>query len=100
MFDKKLILGFVRVHILHHASEENGVYGSWMLSELKEHGYNISPGTLYPILHEMKEEGLLSMIDNIVGGKVRKVYRTTKKGDKVLEQLKVSIRELSKEVMD
>ncbi len=44
MFDRKLILGFMRVHILHHASEERGVYGSWMLSELKEHGYDISPG--------------------------------------------------------
>ncbi len=100
MFDKKLILGFMRVHILHHASEENGVYGSWMLDELKEHGYDISPGTLYPILHEMKEQGLLSVIDKTVGGKIRKVYRTTQKGDRTLEQMKGSIRELSKEVLD
>jgi PadR family transcriptional regulator, regulatory protein PadR len=55
---RKLFLGFIQIHILHHA-KEHPIYGMWMLEELKIHGYNISPGTLYPILHNMESDGLL-----------------------------------------
>jgi DNA-binding PadR family transcriptional regulator len=99
MIEKKLVLGFIRVHILHHASETDGIYGSWMLKELEEHGYDISPGTLYPILHEMKEQSLLTVSEMVVGGKIRKIYRTTRKGDEVLSNMKKSIVELSREVL-
>ena len=46
---REILLGFVRVHILHHAAEEP-FFGSWMMGELASHGYNVGPGTLYPIL--------------------------------------------------
>jgi PadR family transcriptional regulator PadR len=35
---RKLLLGFIQIHILHHAKEEP-IFGSWMLEELKKHGY-------------------------------------------------------------
>lgn len=100
MYEKRIALGFIRVHILHHASHKDGIYGSWMMEELKHHGYEISPGTLYPILHEMKDKGLLNVTEEVVSGKVRKIYRTTEKGEQVLEELKGSVRELSREVLD
>ena len=53
---RKLFLGFIQIHILYHAKKEP-LYGSWLLQELKEHGYQISPGTLYPILHGMEKIG-------------------------------------------
>ncbi len=47
---REILLGFWKVHILHHATE-GPVVGQWMLTELRRHGYEVSPGTLYPILH-------------------------------------------------
>jgi DNA-binding PadR family transcriptional regulator len=100
MYERKIILAFIRVHILHHASDDDGIYGSWMLDELKEHGYEISPGTLYPVLHELKDDGLLKVSEKVVEGKIRKVYKITPKGKMVLDTMKDSIRELSGEVLD
>lgn len=70
-----------------------------MMEELERHGYTISPGTLYPILHEMETNGLLRVKKVKANGKIRKVYRATKKGKKTLEGLKGFISELSEEVV-
>ena len=55
---REILLSFWKVHILHHASEEP-VHGQWVLTELRRHGYDISPGTLYPLLHRMERHGWL-----------------------------------------
>lgn len=94
---RKLFLGFIHIHILHHAKEEP-VYGSRMVEELHEHGYDISAGTLYPILHGMEKDGLLSREDVNVEGKIRKYYRTTDKGDTVLREARAKAYELFKEI--
>ncbi len=52
---RRLFLGFIQIHILHHAKEKP-FYGSWMIQELEHHGYEMSPGTLYPILHSMEKK--------------------------------------------
>jgi len=64
MIDEKLVsreilLAFWKVHILHHAAED-GVVGTWMLGELRHHGYDVSPGTLYPLLKRMERFGWLT----------------------------------------
>ncbi|SFE02030.1 Transcriptional regulator PadR-like family protein [Lentibacillus persicus] len=94
---RKLFLGFIHIHILHHAKEEP-IYGSWMLDELRSHGYEISAGTLYPILHGMQEDELLARKDVNVSGKVRKYYRITDKGDEVLNEARAKAYELFKEI--
>ena len=99
MYEKKILLGFIRVHILHHAAEDDGIYGVWMMEELARHGYRISPGTLYPILHEMETNGLLRVRKVKVKGKIRKGYRATEKGKLALDGLKEYISELSEEVV-
>jgi DNA-binding PadR family transcriptional regulator len=76
---RDLILGFVRVHILHHA-DVGPVYGSGISNELEEHGYQMSWGTLYPILHSLSAEGFLAREDRVVDGKVRKYYSITPLG--------------------
>ncbi len=45
-------------HVLHHAACEP-VYGLAMIEELARHGYRLSAGTLYPILHGLEERGYL-----------------------------------------
>ena len=92
-------LGFVRVHLLHHATRE-AIFGVEMIEELRRHGYAMSPGTLYPILHALEAEGYLRSEAVIVGGKVRRYYRGTSRGARTLERLKLKIRELVDEVLE
>lgn len=84
---------------MHHA-KEHPVYGLWMLEELGNHGYDISSGTLYPILHNMEADGLLRKEDRNVGGKIRKYYTATLLGEDVLKQARAKAYELFKEIKD
>lgn len=92
-------MGFIRVHILHHASKES-VYGAEFHQELQRHGYNISFGTLYPIFHKMESEGLLISEKILVGGKYRKYYSTTETGKSMLSEAVLKVAELSAELND
>ena len=96
---RKLFLGFIHIHVLHHA-KESPIYGSWMLEELREHGYSIGPGTLYPILHSMESDGLLVREDRNVEGKIRKYYTITEKGEFILQEAQKKAFELFKEIKD
>ncbi len=95
---KDFFLGFVRIHILYHASKEP-IYGVEMLGELGRHGYRLSPGTLYPALHRLEREGYLSVQRRVVSGKVRKYYSITRRGIEVLDDARVKIAELVEEVL-
>ncbi|GAJ41326.1 PadR family transcriptional regulator [Saccharococcus caldoxylosilyticus] len=96
---RRLFLGFIQIHILHHAKKEP-IFGSWMLEELKKHGYQMSAGTLYPLLHDMELNGLLEKEEKNVEGKMRKYYRTTEKGNEVLIKAREKAYELLKEIKD
>ena len=88
---RKLFLGFIHIHILHHAKVEP-FFGSKMIEELREHGYSMSPGTLYPILHNMERDGLLLRKDRLIDGKI------TSEGNEILEEAKSKAFELFKEI--
>jgi DNA-binding PadR family transcriptional regulator len=96
---RDLELGAIRAHVLHHASRA-AVYGSWMAGELARHGYEVSYGTLYPMLHRMEEDGLLFREDRVEGGRVRKYYTATQRGLEELERARQMIRELYREVVE
>lgn len=91
-------LGFVKIHILYHASKEP-IYGVEILEELGRHGYRLSPGTLYPTLHRLQREGYLSVRKRVVGGKVRKYYTITEQGMSILDEAREKIAELVDEVL-
>lgn len=95
---KDFFLGFVKTHILYHASR-GPIYGVEMLEELGRHGYRLSPGTLYPTLHRLEREGYLSVQKRVVGGKMRKYYIITEQGMVVLNEAKKKIAELVNEVL-
>ncbi|MBD3896852.1 helix-turn-helix transcriptional regulator [Halomonas sp. ML-15] len=85
-----LLSGLVRLHVLHHAAEHD-IYGQWMIDELARHGYRLSPGTLYPMLHAMERKGYLRSRQEQQGSTRRKLYRATPLG---LEGLAVAKRQL------
>jgi DNA-binding PadR family transcriptional regulator len=96
---RDFFLGFIKVHVLHHAAEEP-VYGLAMIEELRRHGYVLSPGTLYPVLHSLEKDGYLTREDRNVEGKVRKYYSITESGQAALAEARARIRELVDEVLE
>ncbi|MCL8206760.1 MAG: PadR family transcriptional regulator [Actinomycetia bacterium] len=94
----RVLLGFVQIHVLHHAAE-GPVYGKWLMAELERHGYRLGPGTLYPLLRQLAESGYLVREERVVGGRVRKYYRATAEGRAVLELARARIQELAGELL-
>ena len=96
---RQFFLGFVKIHILHHAAEEP-VCGVDLAQELSRHGYHLSPGTLYPTLHGLEAAGYLQCHVELRVGRRRRSYTITRAGLKALTQARRQIRELTKEVMN
>ncbi|MBI3972982.1 MAG: helix-turn-helix transcriptional regulator [Chloroflexi bacterium] len=96
---RDFFLGFVKIHILHHAAQAP-VYGLALIEELRRHGYELSPGTLYPVLHSLEAAGYLRREDRVVGGKVRKYYAATDEGRRALADARAKIWELVDEVLE
>lgn len=97
--EREILLSFWKVHILHHA-ETQPVYGQWVIRELRRHGYEVSPGTLYPLLTRMAQRGWLRMKTDPSGGpRARKEYSLTAKGREVLAVLREQVAELHREVV-
>ena len=93
MDDRNLYSGLIRLHILHHAAEEP-LYGIWIADELSRHGYKLSAGTLYPILHGLERKGYLRSHQERHGKYRRRVYRATSLGRKALRTARQRVQEL------
>ena len=90
--DRDLYSGMMRLHILCHAAERP-IFGLGMVEELARHGYRISPGTLYPLLHGLEKKGYLRSTEKRNGKSLRKVYRATPLGRKALAAARSRVRE-------
>lgn len=99
MSDKELYSGMIRLHILHHASK-GPIFGLWIIEELGRHGYKLSPGTLYPILHALERKGYLRSAEKRDGRQARRLYRATPAGRKALVAAKIKVRELFGELLE
>jgi PadR family transcriptional regulator PadR len=95
---QEFLAGFIRLHILHHAVEGEFI-GNWMIEELREHGYKIGPGTLYPMLHALERKGYLKSRTEGAGRRARRHYHATRKGHDALKVAISKLRELSKELV-
>jgi DNA-binding PadR family transcriptional regulator len=96
--DKDLYSGLIRLHILHHASK-GPVFGLWFIEELGRHGYRISPGTLYPLLHGLEEKGYLRSTTEREGKRSRRLYEATPMGRKALATARQKVSELFGELL-
>ena len=94
-----LYSGLIRLHILHHAVE-GPIFGLEMAGELARHGYRISLGTLYPLLHGLEKKGYLRSVEKRKGQSIRKVYRATPLGRKALKAMKAKVSELFGELIE
>lgn len=95
---RRMLLGFMRLHVLYHADKEP-TCGAELMHELREHGYDVGPGTLYPMLRELLEAGHLACEAKIVAGKRRKNYRATAGGRRLLAAAREKLLELVDEIV-
>jgi len=97
--ERDLYSGLIRLHVLHHAASEP-IFGLGMSEELARHGYRISPGTLYPLLHSLEKKGYLRGVEKRNGRSRRKVYRATPAGKRALLAAREKVRELFRELVE
>jgi DNA-binding PadR family transcriptional regulator len=97
--NRDLYSGMIRLHILHHAENE-AIFGAGMAEELARHGYKISPGTLYPILHGLEKRGYLTSEKERSGKSIRRLYRITASGRRALKTAKLRVSELFGELIE
>lgn len=83
--DSKFIKGSLNAIILKLLDDNGRMYGYEMtkaVKELTKGEMNITEAALYPALHKLVEEGVLSTSSEKVDGRMRKYYSLTKKGKK------------------
>lgn len=95
---QELLSGLIRLHVLHHAAEGE-LYGQWIIEELGRHGYRLSPGTLYPMLHALEHRGYLTSRIERVGRSQRRLYRATPHGIEALAVAREKLGELVREIV-
>lgn len=99
MDERYLYVGLIRLHILHHAAEEP-IYGLGMIEELGRHGYKLSAGTLYPLLHGLEKRGYLISSTVRRGSAERRMYKATRRGKAALALAKIKVQELFGELFE
>jgi DNA-binding PadR family transcriptional regulator len=97
--DQDLYSGLIRLHILHHAAQE-AIFGLAIIEELGRHGYKLSAGTIYPLLHGLERKGYLRSKEERRGKTVRRLYTATAKGKRALEASKEKVQELFGELFE
>lgn len=97
--DQELLSGLIRIHILYHACKEP-IFGLGMIEELQRHGYKMSAGTLYPMLHGLESRGLLRSRNVRLGRRGRRVYRATVSGRKALAKASEKVKLLLGELLE
>jgi len=97
--DRDLYGGMIRLYILHHAAKEP-IFGPGITEELRHHGYELSPGTLYPMLHGMQKKGYLTSRHVKTGRQSWRVYEITGQGHIVLTDARNGVKELFGELIE
>jgi len=96
--EQHLLSGLIRIRLLHHACK-GPIFGLGMIEELRRHGYNLSAGTLYPMLHRLEQTGLLKSRAIQLDGRMRKVYRATPAGRKAMSRTRSRVKVLLQEIL-
>lgn len=86
MYSKELIKGTLKTIILKLLSDSDKMYGYEITQKVKEltsGKIQLTEGALYPTLHAMEAQGILTTDVVNVGNRIRKYYTVTSEGKKV-----------------
>jgi PadR family transcriptional regulator len=97
--DQELLSGLIRIHVLYHACKRP-TFGFALIESLQDHGYRLSPGTLYPLLHKLEKKGYLRSEDEKLGNVWRRIYRATPAGREALSKAREMAKELLGELLE
>ena len=90
-FDKSLLSGSTRLLVL-SVLEQKDEYGWGIIMQLAERSdktFEMREGTLYPVLHALQTEGLITSYEqDSPAGRTRKYYHITDDGQKELARQK------------
>lgn len=84
MYSKELLKGTLEVIVLKLLSEHDKMYGYELSQKVKEETegkIHLKDGSLYPALHKLTKDGLLTYEEVSIGKRVRKYYKLTPKGE-------------------
>lgn len=95
---RSFLRGVVELFVLQRAGQ-GPVYGGSLSKTLHRLGYDISPGSLYPLLHALEEKNLLRCQAREVGGRVRKYYELTEAGRSCLTEVRETLVGLVEEII-
>lgn len=87
MYSKQLIKGTLQPIILKLLADNGRMYGYEITQRVKEltHGkIEITEGALYPTLHRLEADGVLTTEKEFIGKRVRKYYTLTKSGNSLV----------------
>ena len=107
MYSKELLKGTLEVIVLQVLSEKGKMYGyelSQMVKEKTEGKIHLKDGSLYPALHKMAKDGILTFEEVNIGKRVRKYYKLTAKGETqketLLDEMRDFIRTIEKVIFN
>ena len=87
-----ILTGLVRLRILRVASNGDAVCGLDLSADLAAVGHRVSPGTLYPLLHQLGTAGWLASRAKTVNGRRRRSYAITRNGRAQLDEAMLALR--------
>ena len=93
--NNRLLKGSLATIVLKLLNEQDRMYGYEITKKVKalsKDALNITEGALYPTLHKLEMEGLLTVSIENIGNRPRKYYSLTKEGKK---EVKTKISELT-----
>jgi len=83
MFSSELIKGTLKTIVLKMLAENKKMYGyeiTQRVRELTGDKIQLTEGALYPTLHSLEAEGILTTETEFIGKRVRKYYSLSKEG--------------------
>jgi len=94
VFQREFLVSLWKIAILAQAVERP-VVGLWVMRDLRSRGYDVSPGTIYPMLRRMAEYGWLApQGEGPAHAHARCEYRITDEGRKALGELRDEVARL------
>ena len=86
MYSKELLKGTLSAIVLKLLAENGKMYGYQITQKVKQLSDDkilLKEGSLYPALHKLKDDGLISVVTENIGNRVRHYYSLTEEGNKL-----------------
>ena len=98
MFSQEILKGIIKPLIIKMIKDNGRMYGYQITQKVKEissGNIHLTEGALYPALHKLEDEGILTVEIDMAGSRLRKYYSLSELGKQIsvskLDEIKDSI---------